>query len=82
VGGGLVRGDEGAEAHLSLLATRAPDASDPELFTINGQLLWRDNAWEGAGLTLEASQNTDYRPTEGVERGRDVHGWIKASAIN
>jgi hypothetical protein len=80
-GGGLVRTDGGTEAHLLLLATRTPDPTDAEAFLVQGLVRWTDPAWEGAELQLEAAQITGYGPTEGVEGGRDVYGWMRASAV-
>lgn len=82
VGGGLVRTDGGAEGHLSLIATRTPDPTDTEAFSVVGQVKWTDLAWEGAELHLESGQITGYGPTDGVDGGRDVHGWMQASAVD
>jgi hypothetical protein len=80
-GGGLVRTDSGTEAHLLLLATRMIDSTDAESFLVQGLVRWNDPAWEGANLQLDAVQITGYGPTEGVDGGRDVFGWMRASAV-
>jgi hypothetical protein len=80
-GGGLVRTDSGTEGHLLLLATRTPGTTDAETFLVQGLVRWIDPTWEGAELQLEAVQITGYGPTKGVDGGRDVYGWMRASAV-
>jgi len=80
-GGGLVQIDGGTEAHLLLLATRTPHPTDAETFMAQGLVRWTDPAWEGTGLQLEAVQIAGYAPTEGVDGGRDIYGWLRASAV-
>jgi hypothetical protein len=80
-GGGLVRTDGGTEAHLLLLATRTPDPTDAETFNFEGLVRWTDPAWEGGELQLESAMISGYGPTEGVDGGRDVYGWVRASAV-
>jgi hypothetical protein len=82
VGGGVVRAEDGGEAHLSLLATRTPDASEPDVFNVVGQVKLTIPNWEGSELTLDATQITGYGPTPDVEGGRDVYGWMQASAVD
>jgi hypothetical protein len=79
-GGGLVSTDAG-EAHLSLLGTRMPDPDGTDAMLVTGHLRWVDPDWEGGGLTLESIQITGYGPTEGVERGRELSGWLQSSAL-
>ena len=80
-GGGLVRTDGGTEAHLLLLATGTPDPTDAETLLFQGLVRWTDPAWEGAELQLESAVISGYGPTEGVDGGRDVYGWMRASAV-
>src|SRR5215216_3608141 len=72
-GGGLVALPSGL-AHFALFASRVT-ADDDEV--VIGQVRWFDPNWREAGLRLESTEVTDYRPLENAENGRELRGTMR-----
>lgn len=79
-GGGVLAVGSG-DVNFSLLGTRQPDPALANAFLVQGHLRWTDAAWEGAGLTLQSLQIAGYGPMKDVANGRELIGWLQASAV-
>ena len=79
-GGGSV--DLGAErrAQFSLLATRAPQPGDDSIAQVVGHLRWVELEWENVGLHLQSALVAGYGPVDDDPDGRELFGWVEASA--
>jgi hypothetical protein len=79
-GGGAV--DLGGErrAQVSLLATRAPNPAQAGADRVVGHLRWVEPDWEGVGLMLQNAQLVGYGPVADEEDGRELFGWLEATA--